>query len=93
MPRRRPSHTQASDRANRELKGLYGNRQFFPSLTQTRQHNQVGQTWGPPPGVSLCVLQVYSSGQRLDLRKVINKVDYGAEVMKAIAASMGSGDD
>ena len=32
---------------------------------------------------------IYSTGQRLNLRKAIEKVAYGAEVMKAIAAPVG----
>lgn len=31
---------------------------------------------------------LYSKGQRVDLRKVINKLDYGPEVMKAIGADV-----
>jgi integrase len=33
---------------------------------------------------------LYSKGQRVDLRKTIDKVDYGAEVMKALSASKGA---
>jgi integrase len=33
---------------------------------------------------------VYSKGQRVNLRKIIDKVDYGPEVMKAIAAGVGT---
>lgn len=36
---------------------------------------------------------VYSTGQRLDLRKIIDKVNYGPEVMKAIASPIGSRDE
>lgn len=33
---------------------------------------------------------VYSTGQRLDLRRVINRVDYGPEIMKAIGAMVSA---